>query len=87
MGTIQNRTEEHLGTSDKAISFYRRLLRQALDDSGKGAKPLMVLDAAEAGKITGPACVDGIGPAADWQGYWQRTDAARQETKSWANGH
>ena len=36
MGTIQDRTEEHLGTSDKAISAYRRLLRQALDDSRKG---------------------------------------------------
>src|SRR4029077_5717970 len=37
-------------------------------------------------KITGPACVDGIGPAGDWQGYWQRTGASRQETKSWGNG-
>jgi hypothetical protein len=47
----------------------------------------MVLDAAEAQSITGPACVDGIGPAGDWQAYWQRTDRSRQETKSWANGH
>ena len=37
---------------------------------------MMVLDAAAAKKITGPACVDGIGPAGDWQGYWQRTDAS-----------
>ena len=44
MGAIQDRTEEHLGTSDKAISAYRRLLRQALDQSGKGARPMMVLD-------------------------------------------
>jgi hypothetical protein len=87
MGAIQDRTAEHLGTSDKAISAYRRLLRQALDQSGNGGKPMMVLDAAAAKKITGPACVDGIGPAGDWQGYWQRTDASRQETKSWANGH
>ena len=36
MGAIQDRTAEHLGTSDKAISAYRRLLRQALDQSGKG---------------------------------------------------
>ena len=49
---------------------------------------MMVLDAAAAAKITGPACVDGIGPAGDWQGYWQRTDAAAgKQTKSWANGH
>jgi hypothetical protein len=47
----------------------------------------MVLDAAAAKNITGPACVDGIGPAGDWQGYWQRADLSRQETKSWANGH
>ena len=48
---------------------------------------MMVLDPAAAATITGPACVDGIGPAGDWQGYWQRTDRGRQETKSWANGH
>ena len=46
MGAIQDRTEEHLGTSDKAISAYRRLLRQALEQSGKGERPMMVLDAA-----------------------------------------
>jgi len=46
----------------------------------------MVLDGAQAKAVTGPACVDGIGPAADWQGYWQRTEAVRQETKSWKNG-
>ena len=48
MGAIQDRTEEHLGTSDKAISAYRRLLRAALDDAGKGGEPLMVLDRAQA---------------------------------------
>src|SRR6201981_2487645 len=56
MGAIQDRTKEHLGQSDKAISAYRRLLRQALDQSGDGGKPMMVLDAAAAQKITGPAC-------------------------------
>ena len=47
---------------------------------------MMVLDAAAAKTITGPACVDGIGPAGDWQGYWQRTDASRQRPKlgQWA---
>jgi hypothetical protein len=83
MGPIQDRTQEHLGTSDKAIAAYRRLLRRALDQSGQGGKPMMVLDAAEAVTITGPACVDGIGPAGDWQGYWQRTSRERQATKSW----
>ena len=49
----------------------------------RAASRMMVLDAAEAATITGPACVDGIGPAGDWQGYWQRTSRERQATKSW----
>jgi phthalate 4,5-dioxygenase len=82
---IQDRTQEHLGTSDKAIAAYRRLLRRALDQAGKGETPMMVLDDAAAATIKGPACVDGIGPAADWEGYWQRTNNERQATKSWTN--
>jgi hypothetical protein len=87
MGAIQDRTQEHLATSDKAIAAYRRLLRQALETDGKGETPMMVLKPEQAASITGPACVDGIGPAADWQGYWQRTDESRRQTKSWTNGH
>ena len=83
MGAIQDRTQEHLGTSDKAISAYRKLLRQALDDNAKGDTPLMVLDRAKAASVTGPACVDGIGPAASWQAYWQSTEADRRQTASW----
>jgi hypothetical protein len=45
----------------------------------------MVLDAATAQKITGPACVDGIGPVGDWQAYWQSSDRHRQLSKSWSN--
>ncbi len=86
-GRIQDRTREHLGTSDKAISAYRRLLRQAIEDYRQGKAPLMAIDGGKAAALKGPACVDGIGPAADWQGYWQRTDQERQATKSWANGH
>jgi hypothetical protein len=86
MGAIQDRTNEHLGTSDKAIVAYRRLLRQAIEEVRKGGRPLMALDAAQAAKIDGPACVDGIGPADDWQGYWQRVEAARRKTKTWTNG-
>src|SRR5665213_1487810 len=86
MGAIQDRTQEHLGTSDKAISAYRRLLRQALDQSGKGAKAMMVLDPRGAAKITGPAAIDGIGPTEGWQGYWQKSEAQKRETMSWKNG-
>jgi phthalate 4,5-dioxygenase oxygenase subunit len=86
MGTIQDRTQEHLGQSDKAISLYRRLLRQAIDEIAKSGRPLMMLDPAVAPKLTGPAAIDGVGPTGDWQGYWQTTDAAKRKTASWANG-
>jgi phenylpropionate dioxygenase-like ring-hydroxylating dioxygenase large terminal subunit len=86
MGEIADRSREHLGQSDKAISAYRRMLRQAIDDAGKGGRPLMVLDGEEASRLTGPAVVDGVGPTNDWQGYWQSTDAGRRQSASWANG-
>jgi hypothetical protein len=84
MGAIQDRTKEHLGQSDKAISAYRRILRGAIEQAGSGGKPLMVLDRASAARITGPAAIDGIGPAEGWQLYWRKTDAARRRASSWA---
>jgi hypothetical protein len=84
MGPIQDRTKEHLGQSDKAISAYRRILRRAIDEAANGGKPLMALDAAQAAKLTGPAAIDGIGPTEGWQVYWQKTDAARRNASSWA---
>ncbi len=83
MGAIQNRTQEHLGTSDKAIIAYRKLLRQSLEKSGKGEKPILVVDDKEAASITGPLAIDGIGPADDWKGYYQRSEAQKREAMSW----
>jgi hypothetical protein len=87
MGAIQDRTQEHLGRSDKAIIAYRRLLRAAIDEAASGGRPLMVLDAQAAQGLTGPAAIDGIGPTGDWQGYWRRTEASKRKAASWTNGH
>ncbi len=87
MGAIQDRTKEHLGQSDKAITAYRRLLRAAIEQAGKGEKTLLVVDADEAPAITGPVCVDGVGPAGDWQGYRDQAHEHRRKHKSWTNGH
>ena len=45
MGPICDRTQEHLGTSDKAVIFYRRLLLQKLKDLADD-KPLPAHDPA-----------------------------------------
>ena len=87
MGVIQDRTTEHLGTSDKAISAYRKLLREAIEQLGKGERPIMVLDPKQAASITGPAAIDGIGPADDWQGYWQKSETSKRQAASWTNGN
>jgi phthalate 4,5-dioxygenase oxygenase subunit len=86
MGAIQDRTSEHLGTSDKAIIAYRKLLREAIAQTDKGERPIMVLDAKQAAAVTGPPAIDGIGPSDDWRGYWKKTEASKRQAASWANG-
>jgi len=86
MGAIQDRTQEHLGTSDKAIIAYRRLLRQAMEQAGKGEKPILVVDETQAAGITGPLAIDGIGPVDDWKAYYQRSEAERRHAMSWKAG-
>jgi hypothetical protein len=84
MGAIQDRTNEHLGTSDKAIVQYRRLLRQEIEKVGGGEKPFMFLDAAHARSIQGPATMDGIGPTRGWEIYWMEVDVKRRRGAPWA---
>lgn len=83
-GAIQDRTREHLGTSDKGIALYRRILVEAIEQAGRGERPLMVLDAAEAAQWRGPATVDGIGPTASLAQFWQEIDARRRQSAPWA---
>ena len=84
MGAIQDRTREHLGTADKAIVAYRRLLRQDIEKVSGGAKPLMFLDAAHARSIQGPATMDGIGPTQGWETFWMEVDVKRRRGAPWA---
>jgi len=84
MGEIADRTQEHLGRSDKAIAAYRRLLRTGIDAVDKGGQPPMIFDPEAAANITGPAAVDGIGPTDDWQGYWRKVDASKRSSASWS---
>jgi hypothetical protein len=84
MGAIQDRTKEHLGTSDKAIVQYRRLLRQEIDKVAAGGRPFMFLDAAHARSIQGPATMDGIGSTRGWEIFWMEVDVKRRRSAPWA---
>lgn len=84
MGRIQDRTREHLGSSDKAIVAYRKLLRQEIVRVAGGARPLMFLDAENARSIQGPATMDGIGPTSGWESYWMEVDVKRRRGAPWS---
>ena len=83
-GRIQDRTRENLGTTDKGIVLYRRILLDAIRKNQAGEKPLMVLDAGAAAEITGPPAVDGIGPTGRLDDYWKEFDANRRRKSAWA---
>ena len=83
-GRIHDRTREYLASTDKAIVAYRRLLLRAIEQAGRGERPLMVLDETEARQMLGPVAVDAIGPSEAWQSYWRENDRRRRQASAWA---
>ena len=85
LGPIQDRTREHLGTTDKAIIAYRRMLVKAIESTQAGASAPMLLDAKQASEITGPPSVDGVGKTNDAQSFCREADTARRQQSDWAS--
>jgi len=85
MGPIQDRTREHLGTTDKAIIAYRRILVKAIESTEAGGPVPMQPDAAQASELTGPPSVDGVGKTNDPQAFCREADLARRQKSDWAS--
>jgi phthalate 4,5-dioxygenase oxygenase subunit len=84
MGAIQDRTREHLATSDKVIIANRRTLLEAIETVKGGGRPPMALAGdAEAAALTGPDTIDCIAPAASWQTHWSSAAAAKRDGAAW----
>lgn len=83
MGPIQDRTREHLGSTDVAIATYRRQLVEAIDAVQAGQMPPGMAQAQLAGQRMGPDTVDGIAPANDWQNWWQSRVRERRNGAPW----
>ena len=83
MGAIQNRTREHLGTSDKVIIANRRILAKAIDDVAAGLLPPGFANTEVAASRVGPDTVDGIAPAHDWQTWSTDTMQAKRDGAPW----
>jgi len=88
-GPIQDRTREHLGTTDKGIIAYRRMLVKAIESTQAGEGAPMVIGQAEASQMTGPASIDGVNEEAsqgvDPEAYWQQADRERRLKSDWAS--
>ena len=86
MGPIQDRTREHLGTSDKVIMANRRTLLKAIEAVQSGGAAPGVADAAQASAMTGPDTVDGIAPAVTWPTWWKQQVQAKRDGAPWIAG-
>jgi phthalate 4,5-dioxygenase len=81
-GGIQNRTREHLATSDKIIVLYRRWLQRALDAVEKSQAPEPLPSQATQEP---PGTVDGFAPVSGWQAWLQQAVKAKRAKASWIN--
>jgi phenylpropionate dioxygenase-like ring-hydroxylating dioxygenase large terminal subunit len=76
-GPIQDRTKENLGSTDKGIVLYRRLLVDAIRKNEAGELAVEV-------EASGPPAIDGIGPTGTIDQYWKESDEARRRRSAWA---
>jgi phthalate 4,5-dioxygenase len=86
MGPIQDRTREHLGTSDKVIMANRRMLLKAIEAVQAGGTAPGAADASLAAQMQGPDTVDGIAPAGTWSTWWQERVRAKRAGAPWLQG-
>ena len=83
MGAIQDRTREHLGTSDKVIMANRRMLVKAIEAVRTGGFAPGVADPSQAAAMAGPDTVDGIAPAGEWPQWWAQQARAKRARAPW----
>jgi len=74
---IADRTEENLGSTDRGIVLYRRIL---LDFIKKNEAGQLLVNA----DFSGPPTIDGIGPTAKIDEYWKESDQKRRKQSQWA---
>ncbi len=75
-GPIQDRTKEHLGSTDKAIIANRKSLQAAIDHVAAGS------DVVLAGN--GAVAIDTIVERADWREQWRQHHEERRSQSPWA---
>jgi phenylpropionate dioxygenase-like ring-hydroxylating dioxygenase large terminal subunit len=85
MGPVQDRTREHLGKADVAISKFRAMLKRAIAASQRGETPPGVARAGAARELRGPITIDAVSTREDAE-CWQALDARRRAQAKWDAG-
>ena len=83
MGSIQDRTQEHLGRSDVAIIRYRRILRKAIADFQNRRTDALLMKDLSAAQIKGPLSNDAITKTKEWKKASQAADFERRNACPW----
>ena len=84
MGPIQDRTKEHLGSSDKAIVQYRRLLRQEIEKVAGGEQADAVPRRRPCPQHPGPRHHGRHRATRGWETFWMEVDVKRRRSAPWA---
>lgn len=80
LGPIQDRTIEHLATTDKAITANRRLLIKAIGAVERGGPAPCLAGPGFKGLVA----IDTIAPTASWMEDWKAHDLDRRGQSAWA---
>lgn len=83
MGSIQDRTREHLGRSDVAIIRNRRMLRKAIAAVQRGDCDALPMQDKAAENIIGPLSNDAVADTRNWQEASWKADMARRSACPW----
>ena len=83
MGSIQDRTREHLGRSDVAIIRHRRMLRQAIAAVEAGELDALPMQQVDASAVVGPLSNDAVASTDNWQNASWEQDMERRAACSW----
>ena len=71
MGPITDRTQEHLGYTDRPIIAARRLLLRTIRGLQEGSEPLHVLRDPSANRLSHLVVLSEVVSGADWKSYWK----------------
>jgi phthalate 4,5-dioxygenase oxygenase subunit len=75
-GPVQDRTAEHLGTTDRAIIMARQMLLRAIEDVQEGREPPHVFRDPAANRLDHLVVkAEALPSTTDWHTYWQAAGA------------